>query len=525
MDRKFLLLFLCGALALLLRPGNVHARDYYVSPQGDDSNPGTQDAPWQSVARVNAATLGPGDRVLLQGGRRFVGTIELGREDSGTADRKVVVTSYGVGQAVIDGRNGRAFTANGCNYFVIRNLDVVGSGRKSGNTEDGIHVVDAQGMEIDQVDVSGFRGNGLSADGVRDARITNVHAHETGAAGISVGYQRRSKNVYIGACVARNNPGDPSNLTNHSGNGIVVANVEDAVIEYCEAANNGWDMPRRGNGPVGIWAWHGDRVVIQFCISHDNKSPGDDGGGFDLDGGMTNSVLQYNLSYNNDGPGYFLCQFPGATVFRNNVVRYNISQNDGVKNNRRSGIDVYSASPNASDCQVYNNTIYNAHGPAVGFGGLPMPGVVFRNNIFVCSRDVVAGEAQRGRFEGNVYWSVDGKRLSFDGYDTLERWSEATGQEKIGADIVGKYYDPLLEDPGSVALTDPAALRAMAAYRLAPDSPCIGAGLPLADHGGRDFWGNNVSASDKPAVGAFQPGPSHLRSPLDADRRVPAATK
>ena len=98
-------------------------------------------------------------------------------------------------------------------------------------------------------------------------------------------------------------PGDPSNLTNHSGNGIVVGNVSDAIIEYCEASNNGWDMPRKGNGPVGIWAWNADRVTIQFCISHDNKSPGDDGGGFDLDGGVTNSVLQYNLSYNNDGPG------------------------------------------------------------------------------------------------------------------------------------------------------------------------------------------------------------------------------
>jgi hypothetical protein len=46
-------------------------------------------------------------------------------------------------------------------------------------------------------------------------------------------------------------PGDPSILNNHSGNGIVVGNAEKVTIEYCEAANNGWDMPRQGNGPVG----------------------------------------------------------------------------------------------------------------------------------------------------------------------------------------------------------------------------------------------------------------------------------
>ena len=364
--------------------------------------------------------------------------MELGRDDSGTLGEKVVVTSYGEGRAVIDGANGSGLRANGCDHLVVRDLSFVGSGRKGGNTQDGVCILDSQGVEIDRVEVSGFRSSGLRLDGVSGARITNVSAHDNGFAGLSVGYGKRSKDVYLGRCVARNNPGDPSILNNHSGNGIVVGNAEKVTIEYCEAANNGWDMPRKGNGPVGIWAWNSDRVVIQFCISHDNKSPGDDGGGFDLDGGVTNSVLQYNLSYHNDGPGYFLCQYPGAPDFKDNIVRYNISQDDGVKNNRRSGIDVYSASPNASSCQVYNNTVYNRHGPAVGFGGLPMPDVVFRNNIFVCSGDAISGEARRGRFEGNVYWSADGRGLSFDGHRTLREWAEATGQEKIGDEIVGR---------------------------------------------------------------------------------------
>ncbi len=515
--RRVLLLLIGGLLALALALGlpRADASDFFVSFTGDDSNPGTRDEPWQSVARVNGTNFEPGDRLHFEGGRRFAGTIELDTNDSGTTDRKLVITSYGEGRAAIDGMNGRGLAADRCSHLVIRNLDFVGSGRKGGNTEDGIYVLDAQGLEIDRVDVSGFRGCGLSLDGIRDARITNVYAHENGAAGISVGYHRRSTNVYVGCCVARNNPGDPSNLTNHSGNGIVVANAEDAVIEYCEAANNGWDMPRKGNGPVGIWAWNGNRVIIQFCISHDNKSPGDDGGGFDLDGGMTNSILQYNLSYNNDGPGYFLCQFPGASHFKDNIVRYNISQNDGIKNNRRTGIDVYSASPNASGCQVYNNTIYNKNGAAVGFGGLHMPDVVFRNNIFVCSGDIVAGETERGRFEGNVYWSVDGQQLSFDGHETLEQWSKATGQEKIGGTIVGRTVAPQLAQPGTVALTDPAALRELSAYRLGPNSPCVGTGIPLKHNGGRDFWGHPVPESERPAIGAFQP--SRLRRQSDAD--------
>jgi beta-galactosidase len=374
-------------------------------------------------------------------------------------------------------------------------------------------------VEIDQVEVSGFRSNGLSADGVCDARITNVYAHENGAAGLSIGYSKRSKNVYIAHCVARNNPGDPSNLTNHSGNGIVVANAQDVVVEYCEAENNGWDMPRKGNGPVGIWAWNSDRVIIQFCISHDNKSPGDDGGGFDLDGGTTNSILQYNLSYNNDGPGYFLCQFPSAGVFKNNIIRYNISHNDGVKNNRRSGIDVYSANSSASDCEIYNNTIYNRYGAAVGFAGLPMPNIVFRNNIFICSGDVIAGDAQRGRFENNVYWPANGQELSFDGYDSLVEWAEATGQEIEAGKVLGRYVDPGLVGADAEMPMDPKKLGETAAYRLRSDSTCLNTGIPIKHNGGRDFWGNQVPESERSAVGAFNPPPVRLELLFDADWR------
>jgi hypothetical protein len=495
---------LCSLSLWASGPANAYCRHYYVGPSGNDSNPGTRARPWQSIAKVNATDFGPGDCVHFQAGKRFAGTIELDRNNSGTSRRKLTVTSYGKGRAIIDGGNGSSLRANACDNLVVKNLAFVGAGRKNGNTEDGVFIVESQGAQIDHIEVSGFRGSGLRLDGVRDARITNVYAHENGAGGITVGHGKRSARLRIDHCVADNNPGDPSNLTNHSGNGIVVGNAGDVIIEYCEASNNGWDMPRKGNGPVGIWAWNADRVTIQFCISHDNKSPGDDGGGFDLDGGVTNSVLQYNLSYNNDGPGYFLCQYPGAPDFKDNVIRYNISHNDGVKNNRRSGIDVYSASPNASDCQVYNNTVYNSNGAAVGFGGMPMPNIVFRNNIFVCSGDAVSGETERGRFENNIYWSADGRELSFDSRATLREWAEATGQEKVGGEVVGKYIDPKLAKAGTTMPVDPTELARIAAYRLRPDSPCMKAGIPMEDNGGRDFWGHRLPRGRRPAIGACE---------------------
>ena len=102
MTRRGLLLFLCS----LLLPAGVRARDYYISPTGNDLNPGTRNAPWQSLAKVNDRSFRPGDHIHFEGGNRFAGTIELDRTDSGTADRKLIVTSYGEGRAVIDGGNG-----------------------------------------------------------------------------------------------------------------------------------------------------------------------------------------------------------------------------------------------------------------------------------------------------------------------------------------------------------------------------------------------------------------------------------
>jgi len=489
-----------------LGSSDAHAKGYYVSPTGNDSNPGTRTRPWRTIVKVNGTDFGPGDSILFEGGRTFGGTIELDEKDVATAHKKITVTSYGTGPAAIDGGDRGALVASHCSHMIVKDINFIGSGRRTGNTATGVSAIDCDDVEFTNIEVSGFQKSGLSAEGSRDVRIAHVHAHDNGAAGIHVGGSRWrwSQNVHIANCVADNNPGDPTNLTGHSGNGIVVGQLKKAVIEYCEAFNNGWDMPRRGNGPVGIWAWSADEVVIQFCISHDNKSPGHDGGGFDLDGGVTNSILQYNLSYDNEGPGYFLCQYPTAPPFRDNVVRYNISQDDGAKNNRRSGIDIYAGDVGMSDCQIYNNTVYNRTGAAIAFGGLDVEGIVIRNNVFIFGGELIAGDSKRGQFENNVYWRVDDRDIIFDSHGTLEEWADATGQEKIDDEIVGKDIDPKLVNAGLARLADPTKLGELVEYKLRPDSPCIGAGIIVGDNGGRDLWGNEVPRVRRPSIGACQ---------------------
>ncbi|HXK59656.1 MAG TPA: right-handed parallel beta-helix repeat-containing protein [Acidobacteriota bacterium] len=531
MNRSHLVL---KALIFSVLGANGAAKDYYVSPRGDDANPGTKDNPFRSIEKINSIDFQPGDSILFEGGQTFTGTLVLDAADSGEPGKKLTVTSYGSGRAVIDGGFGRAISIDGCNHVVIRNLRLKGSGRKSDSTESGLWAQSAEGLEVDEVEVWGFRRNGIHMNGVADVRITRVHAHDNGKEGIGIMGPARSRDVYIGYCLAENNPGDPSFTKTHSGSGIFVGYTDVALIEYCEARFNGWDMGwRGGNGPVGIWAWQSDRVVMQYNVSHHNRSTTGDGGGFDLDGGVTNSIIQYNYSHNNFGPGYLICQV-GRNKFSGNIVRYNISQDDGLKTDKIEGrtvrqvaaIRVWIGGENMVDTLVHNNTIFNSQGAAVDFGGNEavtrgtLPVITFCNNIFATGGPQIEyHEAPRplqgvGRFVGNLYYGLGGRGFHVDHYTDINEWAAATGQEKVRDRVVGIVADPLLSQGGIGLLMDPKKLTTLYEYQLLPGSPAIDRGLDVkslfgVDPGVRDYYGNPLPAAGSVDLGAheYQPAP------------------
>ncbi len=489
---------------------------YYVNPQnGNDDNPGTSaNAAWKTIARVNVMHFMTGDSILFAAGQPIFGHVLVERT-LGDLDHPVIISSYGTGRATINGGAGDGIALVDCGFINVRSLNVIGCGRKDGNNGAGIRVSGGRSIELSEVEVSGFRVAGVTVVDSSTTRINKVFAHDNGYAGISVGSNKKDaphiKSLYIGYCRAENNAGDPKNLANHSGNGIVVTGVDGALIEYCAASKNGWDMPRQGNGPVGIWGWNCDRLTIQHCISHHNKSPGDDGGGFDLDGAVTNSVVQYNLSYSNDGCGYLLCQYGGAGLWDSNTVRYNFSINDGLKN-LHCGIGVANGSKQLSGALVYNNTIVNG-AYAVNSLGRDTE-VTYRNNIFVAGQDVLRGEFKQSRFANNLYWLTGKGSFYRDGkadYQSLKSWAYGTNQEISNGELIGLFRDPLIAMPAaSLKLpTDPQDLAKLSFYRLLPRSPCIGAGAVVPNNGGRDFFGNPIGG-DHISIGAHEAGSARV---------------
>jgi len=487
---------------------------YYVDGlKGNDQNTGTApEESWRSVDRANRADFDPGDQILFAGGQTFAGTLVFQQEDSGTEDHPIRVSSFGNGRAMIHGGAGCGLRLTDCAHVVVSHLIFVGCGRQNGSDGNGVELRHTCCVRLDSLEVSGFRLSGVSAVGDANTRMTQVYAHENGFAGISTSGKRgaaRTKNLYIGYCVAANNPGDPKNLSNHSGNGIVAGGVDGGLIEYCEAFNNGWDMPRKGNGPVGIWGWDCDRLVIQHCISHDNKTAAgaDDGGGFDLDGGATRSILQYNLSYNNHGCGYLLCQYPGAKRWKDNTCRYNLSIHDGLTNHF-SGIYFWAGGRGISDAQVYNNVIINACHAIRSTHAIS--GLVFRNNILIAKKAVIAGPLREAVFENNLYRVPPDGIIFRDGdqaFKTLAEWARATGKETVSGHLVGFIADPKLVLPDDFIQLPrhPRQLRNMPFFRLQADSPCIGAGKAIEDNGARDFFGNPVPSDRRPSLGVHEP--------------------
>ena len=342
---------------------------FYLAPDGDNARAGTSMATaWRDFAPLNARDLKPGDRVLLRGGATFSGALQLDANDAGDAGNPVVIGSFGEGRALIDAGAGSAIRVYNAGGVRVENLILRGGAdNKSSGLEfycDLSGAVKLQGIAVSQIAVSGFGRSGISigaypadksASGFAGVTVADCSLHDNADGGLgswgAALYAHRD--VTVRDCDAFDNRGI-AGKGSHSGNGIVLGDVEGALIERCRAWNNGERSDFAGGGPVGIWAYNATRVTIQFCESWGNRSASrKDGGGFDLDGGVTDSLVQFNYSHDNDGAGFLLYQYKGAPKFGGNVVRNNISRDDGRTN--LGGIFV---GDGANDCQITGNTIF-----------------------------------------------------------------------------------------------------------------------------------------------------------------------
>ncbi|MEN6454814.1 MAG: right-handed parallel beta-helix repeat-containing protein [Prolixibacteraceae bacterium] len=476
----FLILAGCAACSLFQdEPANTF---YIDAENGNDLNSGQiATKAWQTLDKVNSTDFAPGSKIFFKRGQTWLGSIRFDQNDSGSASDPLEISAYGnplFANPEIRSGNEYGFLLEGSARVKVNRLSLKGAGRKQGNTTSGLIVRNCRNIILDSLEVSGYQKDGVEILNSEKVRVIRVDASNNGSTGIRTGRDENSnspgypvKNIYIGYCTTNDNAGNPEILENHSGSGIIVSSTDSAVVEYCSAANNGWDMPRQGNGPVGIWAHDANRITIRYCIAYNNESSrgASDGGGFDLDGGVTNSIVQYNYSYDNNGAGYGLFQYAGTSVWENNLIRFNISYNDG-EGNEKAGIYIWTAEPGKDllrNCKIYNNIIINELGSAVkyatdGSGQASDPnGFEFSNNIFISKEEPVEGTGTHSAYSNNLWWRLDNKPVS--------KRLDPKG-------IYGKEPGMVMPQPHNYRLTDPAQLKNLELFKLFENSACKGTG-------------------------------------------------
>jgi hypothetical protein len=454
---------------------------YYINSEtGNDKYSGTIKKPIKSISELNNRLQQKTGSIFFAGNQDYEGTLSL-RGINGTDSVPIIIGSYGEGKAVVNGGNKEAVLIEKCSHLRIENLNLKGSGRKEGNGTNGLQLMTSKDCIIENIYSEGFQKSGVDLYNCKNVNVLKVQAADNGFCGINVmGSDKNSSvKILIRDSKAENNPGDPTMLDNHSGNGILVGISDSVTIEHCTATNNGWDMPRQGNGPVGIWAWESDHVIIQYCISYRNKTSkgGKDGGGFDLDGGVTNSLIQYCLSYENQGAGYGLFQYAGASYWSNNIIRYCVSINDASTTEGAGSFFIWNGSDEKkqlTNCYIYNNVAYNSTAPVISFeNASEHENFIFSNNIFMGTGQVIIGKNKGSKLSGNVWWSPEDSQ----------------------------FNGPLL-----TGITDPYRLNELKGYILKPDSQLRDHGLEIKpafgfDPPAFDFFGNPVPLGSAPEPG------------------------
>jgi hypothetical protein len=490
---------------------------------------------WKSIAKLNTVQLAPGDSVLFEGGQSFPGTIILNSGDGNNAVNPVLISSFGQSRAIIDAGANSGIDLYNSQGFLFSRLLIKGAGMNA-NSGDGIELYTdliprAKNIRIENTEIYGFGKTGITIGawnglaGFENLTIEGVTVHDVLKNGIvSYGYTSQThvgwahKDIVIRNCEISNEPGfaDP---TLHKGSGIILGQVDGALIEHCVAHHNGSANIACG-GPGGIWGYDSNNLIIQYCESYSNSAgTGCDGLGFDLDGGITNSIIQYCYSHDNDGAGILLGQYTNAREWKNNIVRFNVSVNDGRTNS--GGITLFKGPGTVMHgVDIYHNTVYISKSIAnSGAGAFTMTdwntgidSVRVLNNIFETEGGAALVYIPTGysaMLTGNLYFPSSGNFNIFDQnhyYSSLATWRAATGKETFNSTPSGITADPLLTHTGTSPVLWPVATQSLNAYKPPANSPAVDAAIVLSAFGitagSSDYYSSVFPSGPKGDIGA-----------------------
>lgn len=458
------------------------ASTYYIDCSASAAGTGASNSPWNSISQLNAWTFAPGDTLLFNSGTTCTGAF-LGK-GSGAATAPITVGAYGSGAPPVINANGAraAIELDNVDNWSIGAIKLTNPAASVGlrngllvqSTDGAAHTgFDINGLIVDRVagqtnkatnsnDYIHSAGIEFDADTTNGSTLNNVHVYNTqvsntGGGGIKVrtgSMTKRGQNIHV----------DHNTITSAGGDGIVVSYSESPLIEYNVANDLGGGVyPFTGGNFAGMWVLGDHNPTIQFNVVTGNHASVADSQAWDCDWGNTGTCLvQYNYSRDNYGGFYLNCDGCGTSGGATQIVRYNVAQNDCRTNSVGNAVTLW----------MYNNTFYcpNTKLNIV----LPTTSKVW-NNIWVATTTSTLPTGSGIDYQGNVYQGVPAP----------------TSDGVIGA--------PGFIKPGAGGNS----LASTAGYWLGTSSPALSNGVIVPNNGGRDYWGNPVSATANPNRGAY----------------------
>lgn len=432
---------------------------YYISPSGSDSNPGTASQPWAITALNTKRSTYAGTSVGLMDGTYNIRSILLaagptgGDYDNpaldiagGTSGSPTIIKAVNARQAVITAKSGSTY----------------------GNTT----AVNAMLAHTGQVNRGYVEFDGLKITG------TNRWC-------IRVGIKNSSQSKFLGIKV-RNCEFTDCNATAHFGSGINIEALEMNSCRGYEITNNYWhDSVGLSVGSADHYAaavtWDSDSGLWEYNTS---KSSG--GGFFAKADGQYGCTLRYNyLDQTGLSQSSAIQDFNGfnGSAATTTDIHHNVLIGDLC----RWGTDVSSNVPASADQnRLWNNVLISTEGGASRGGIIKTVAGRLRlfNNIIV---DQASGDHgmfsvnidAAAVFDRNLYYSTtasyqwqtyaSASATSPTGYASFAAWKTATGYDANSPTPA----DPLFVPSGTDALR----------YQLQGSSPAKNIGLTNGNSG------------------------------------------
>ncbi|MBZ5681053.1 MAG: right-handed parallel beta-helix repeat-containing protein [Acidobacteriia bacterium] len=448
---------------------------FYVSTTGDDSNPGTQTAPWRTVQHA-ADTVRAGGTVNVRGGV-YEELVSIKASGNAT-DGYITFRSYPGETAVLEaehftpsGRSG-VLTINNKSYvriegFEIRNyrtaehrlaplgINVIGAGSHIELLKNNVHHIE---QTFDGRDAPGRGGNGfgiavygtdaktpiseLVIDGnevhhlktgsseslvvngnVTNFRITHNVVHDNNNIGIDViGFERTA----------------PDPAVDQARDGVVSGNL---VYNITSRGNPAY---RNDESSDGIYVDGGTRILIEQNVIHD---------------------VDFGIEL--------------ASEHKDRATSYVTARNNLIYHCHTAGVSIGGYAPErgrTEHCTVVNNTLYENDTSATGSGEFQlqwnMADNIFANNIvyarahclITLNKSQIDKKQPPAAIDHNLYYCVSGAKAStwIGASATVTGFQEYV--QSTGNDRHSRFLDPHFVD---TATKD---------FHLRSDSPAIAAG-------------------------------------------------